>query len=86
MKPFNLTITSPDGNVFKSEAVSVFLRGTEGEFAIMAGHTPFVTTVISCECKIELPDGSRKEAHTEGGIITVSNNEVTLLSGSFEWK
>ncbi len=86
MKTFNLTVSSPDGDIFSGEITAIFLRGTEGEFAILAGHTPFVTSVVSCECKIQLPDGSEKKAHTEGGILSVSSEGTTLLSGSFKWQ
>ena len=86
MKTFNLTVSSPDGDIFKDEISAIFLRGTEGEFAILAGHTPFVTSVVPCECKIQLSDGSEKKANTEGGILTVSSDGATLLSGSFKWQ
>lgn len=85
MNTFKLTVSSPDGNRFEGEAVSLTLRGTEGELAVMAGHIPFVTTVKPCDCRIELPDGEEKIGHTDGGILTVSENGVTLLSGSFRF-
>jgi F0F1-type ATP synthase epsilon subunit len=52
----------------------------------MAGHIPFVTSVKPCDCKIELEDGTEKYAHTDGGILTVSNEKVVFLSGAFNWK
>ena len=86
MNTFRLTVSSPDGNIFDSEAVSLIARGVEGEFAILAGHAPFITSIIPCECRIELEDGEEKTGLTEGGILTVSREGVTLLSGSFRWK
>ena len=62
------------------------LRGVEGELAVLAGHVPFMTTVVPCSCKIELEDGTERHGHTDGGLLTVAaNNTVTLLSGSFRW-
>ena len=85
MKTFFLEITSPDGSIFRGEAVGLFVRGTEGDLAVLAGHIPFITTVKPCECRIELEDGSEKTGHTEGGLLTVKDNGVTFLSGTFEW-
>ena len=49
----------------------------------MAGHIPFVTTVVPCEVKLVLEDGTTKTGKTEGGILTVGSDMVTLLSSSF---
>ncbi len=86
MNSFRLIVSSPDGHLFDGDALMLSLRGTEGELAVMAGHIPFVTTVIPCDPCIELPDGSERCGHTDGGLLTVSAEAVTLLSGSFSWK
>lgn len=85
MSTFELTISSPDGNLFKGEAVSISVRGIEGELAVMAGHIPFITAVKECSCKIELPDGTEKTGHTGGGLLNVSPDGVILLSDGFSW-
>ncbi|MCQ2471786.1 MAG: F0F1 ATP synthase subunit epsilon [Clostridia bacterium] len=86
MNTFVLNITSPEGRVFSDDVQSVAVRGIEGDLAILAGHIPFVTTLQPCECKITLADGSEKLGTTDGGILTVSAEQTTLLSGSFQWK
>lgn len=85
MKTFPLRIASPDGDIFKGDAVMLCVRGTEGELAVMAGHIPFVTSVKPCECKISFKDGSERTAHTDGGLLNVANDRVLFLSGSFKW-
>ena len=85
MKTFNLTISSPAGDVFNGKITTISLRGTEGDLAIMAGHIPFITAVKPGECKVTFEDGTEKTGKSNGGILTVSNEGVTLLSGSFEW-
>lgn len=86
MNRFRLIVSSPDGTIFDGEAVMLTLRGIAGDLAILAGHIPFVTTVVPCDCKIELEDETERLAHTDGGLLTVSADAVTLLSGSFRWK
>ena len=86
MKTFPLKISSPEGDLFCGEAVKLFVRGVEGELAVMAGHIPFVTPVKACDCKVELEDGNERIGSTDGGLLTVSGEKVVLLSGSFAWK
>ena len=81
MKTFPLKISSPEGDIFNDEAVFLSLRGTEGDLAILADHIPFVTAVCECDCKVELLSGEEKIGHTEGGLLTVSQENVILLSG-----
>lgn len=83
---FDLTISSPEGRIFSGKALMLSLRGAAGDLAVLAGHTPFVTTVLPCDCKVELEDESERMAHVEGGLLSVSAEGVTLLSSSFHWK
>ena len=85
MKTFPLTVSSPDGNVFSGEVVSVVLRGAAGDLMIMAGHIPFVTSVKPCDVCVSFEDGNEKVGHTDGGILSVDSNGTNLLSGSFKW-
>ena len=85
MTRFHLLISSPDGHLFDGEAEMISLRGTGGELAVMANHVPFITTVVPCDCHIYLPDDGERYGHTDGGLLTVSAEAVTLLSGSFAW-
>ena len=83
MSTFSLTVSTPDGDRLREEVLSLSIRGTEGELAVMAGHVPFVTAVKPGACKIELPDQTMIHGHTDGGILTVSKDGVTLLAGQF---
>lgn len=85
MNTFNLTIATPDGNRFQGEVEGLFVRGAEGDLAILARHMPFITSVMAGKCRIHLPDGDEKSATVDGGLLTVSDKAVTLLSGSFRW-
>ncbi len=85
MNTFKLTVSSPDGHKFCGECVKLDVRGTEGDLAVMAGHIPFVTSLVKCPCVIELEDGTQMKAYADGGLLTVDENGVTLLSGSFKF-
>ena len=85
MNTFTLTIASPDGNQFQGEVIGLFVRGAEGDLAILAGHMPFITSVQAGQCRLHLPDDEERSATLDGGLLTVSDKMVTLLSGSFCW-
>jgi len=84
MKTFPLVVSSPDGDIFKGNVLSVSLRGSEGDLAIMANHIPFITAIQAGKIKIELEDED-KNAETDGGILNVTENTVIIFSGSFHF-
>ena len=86
MNTYKLIISTPDGSVFDGDAKGLFVRGTEGELAVLAGHIPFITAVRPCECKVLLPNENEKVATIGGGILTVQNDKTTLLCSDFKWK
>ncbi len=86
MSTFHLTVSSPDGNKFDGEVFKFDVRGVEGELAIMAGHIPFITSVIKAPCTVWLDEDKKKTAVSDGGLLTVDTDRVTFISGSFEFK
>ena len=86
MKSFRFIVSSPNGDIYEDDIVSVSMRGIEGDLAIMANHTPFVTSVVPCVCHIQTPDGTRKDLEVERGILSVSSDAVILMSGGAKWK
>ena len=85
MKTFKLTVSSPDGNVFDGEITKLDVRGVEGELAIMAGHVPFVTSIVKAPCTLWFEDDTKKTATTDGGLLTVTADSVILIAGSFKF-
>ena len=87
MNTYKLTVATPDGRVFQDMVTGLYLRGAEGDLAVLAGHIPFITSVQPGDCRIQLADeaDTMRLAHTDGGLLTVAADAVTLLSGSFRW-
>ena len=88
MKTYTLTVATPDGNAFEGEVLGLYLRGAQGDLAVLAGHISFITSVQPGLCRVELPgeEGVFRTGHTDGGLLTVDGDGVTLLSGSFRWE
>lgn len=79
MESFKLTISTPDGDYLKTESVSLSVRGSEGDLAILAGHIPFATATKYCKCKIVLPDKSERLLAVGAGILTVTRKTAVLM-------
>ncbi len=85
MNTFMLTVSTPDGNRFEGEAQALFVRGTEGDLAILADHAPLVTAVKDCACRIVDGDGGEISADISGGLLSVSDGgDAILMTTSFE--
>ena len=78
MKTFPLTVSSPDGDAFSGEAVCLSLRGTAGDLAVMAGHIPFVTSVVPCTVRITRPS---EEEITQG----FTGGDIIRQDGVYVW-
>lgn len=85
MKTYQLTISTPDGSYFSGLVQYLTLRGADGDLMVMAGHIPFITSVQPCECCVCMEDDTVRSGKLEGGLLTVTNESVTLLTASFAW-
>lgn len=82
MNTFRLTVSTPDGNRYDSDAVSLFVRGAEGDLAILANHVPFVTAVKGGICRIITAGGEELKSEISGGLLVVSEGGRTVLMTS----
>ena len=80
MSTFSLSVVSPDGKLFSGEAFALYVRGSDGDLAILAGHAPLVTAVQPGTCRIEFEDGEEKSFTLEGGLLNVGKSAVSLLT------
>ena len=53
-----------------------------GDFSGTSCATPFVTSVKPCDCKVTMDDGAEKLLNVERGLLSVTSESVTLMSGS----
>ena len=88
MNTFQLTVATPDGSQFSGEAEALFVRGTEGDLAVLAGHIPFVTALKAGECRVYIGENGEtiRRAQYTGGMLTVSADTVRMISADFRWE
>ncbi len=84
MTPFKLKIVTPDGLIFDGEAEKLIVRTKGGDVAILARHIDYVAPLGMGRAVVE-SNGERRTAACIGGMLRVSNGEVTLVPTTFEW-
>lgn len=84
MTPFKLKIVTPDGLLFDGEAEELIVRTVGGDVAILARHIDYVAP-LGMGRAIVVHDGQRRSAACIGGMLSVSDGEVTLVPTTFEW-
>jgi F-type H+-transporting ATPase subunit epsilon len=83
MNLFRLHVSTPSGTMFEGEIARFSCRGESGDFAVMAGHIPFVTYVKEGVCRITDAEGNVRTAKTTGGLITVGKDVTRFLTTAF---
>ena len=85
MKAFHLQIVTPDGPAYDGPAEKVLVRTTHGDVCILAKHIPYLTALGMGECRVTGSNGETRRAACMGGMLSVMDNEVTLIATTFEW-
>jgi len=81
---FYLRVVSLDGVEFKGEVQSVSCRAIDGDVAIMANHTNYITAVGMGVAKIVMADGTEKKAACIGGMLSMIDNQCSLIVNTWE--
>ena len=75
----NITVLTPDEEVFQGEATSVTVPGTDGQFQVLNNHAPIVSSLAEGKVKIVKTGGEDLIFAIQKGFIEVLNNDVSLL-------
>jgi F-type H+-transporting ATPase subunit epsilon len=82
-KTFKLQVVAPDCPAILEEATLVVLPGEMGEFGVMAGHVPFLSTLKPGVMRV-VKDGERKLFFLAGGFVEVNASSVIVLAEAYE--
>jgi F-type H+-transporting ATPase subunit epsilon len=75
----NLTILTPEKEVYNGQVKSVQVPGTGGKFEVLNGHAPIVSSLSNGTVKVTDEGGNQNIFEIEKGFIEVLYNEVSLL-------
>ncbi len=73
-----LEVVTPEKMVFSGKVEEVTIPGTEGEFGVLRGHEPFLTSVDIGELYF-IADGKKYFYAVNTGYTEVTANKVTVL-------
>ncbi len=81
-----LEIVTPDQSVINEEAQIVVAPGNLGEFGVLSGHTPFLSTLKTGAIRFTDANGKEHQIFVSGGFAEALPNKVTVLAESAERK
>jgi len=79
MATFHFELVSPERQLYSGAVEQVVVPGSEGDFGILAGHSPFVSTLRPGILTIH-GDGQPKRLFVRGGFAEVSAGGLTVLA------
>ncbi|HSI40476.1 MAG TPA: F0F1 ATP synthase subunit epsilon [Xanthobacteraceae bacterium] len=79
MATFPFQLVSPERLVFSGTVTEVIVPGSEGEFGVLAGHAPFVSTLKPGILVIK-GDGAPTKLFVRGGFAEANPAGLTVLA------
>jgi F-type H+-transporting ATPase subunit epsilon len=83
MATLHFELVSPEKLVFSGEVEQVDVPGAEGDFGVLAGHAPMVTTLRPGVLTVKAAGGEQKIV-VLGGFAEVSASGLTILADTAE--
>ena len=74
-----LSIITPEKLLFSADAEMVTIPGTEGEFGVLAGHAPFISTIKPGIITIDLAGGEKRKIAVVSGLAEAVPERCTVL-------
>lgn len=79
-----LEIVTPARDVVNEEVQIVMAPGSLGEFGVLEGHTPFMTSLKTGDVRYTDSSGAEKHVFVSGGFAEALPDKVTVLAESAE--
>ncbi len=79
-----LEVVTPEKIVVSEDVQIVASPGSLGEFGVLVGHTPFLTTLKTGVIRYTDADGNEKFVFVSGGFSEALPDKVTVLAESAE--
>ena len=85
MADLHFELVTPEKLVRSEEVHMVVVPGAEGEFGVMAGHAPFMTTLRDGKLKVyRTATGEPESISVSGGFAEVGDKGLTVLAEKAE--
>ncbi|MFT6334829.1 MAG: F-type H+-transporting ATPase subunit epsilon [Halioglobus sp.] len=74
-----LIVLTPEKEIFQGSIESVKVPGTSGQFEILKGHAPIVSSLVTGAVRIITSTGDKETFNINKGFVEVLGEEVSLL-------
>jgi F-type H+-transporting ATPase subunit epsilon len=77
---FRFELVTPERMLLSEDASQVVIPGTEGEFTVLAGHAPVISSIRPGVIAASLADSRTVRLFVKGGFAEVDQNRVVVLA------
>ena len=85
MADLHFELVTPEKLIRSEDVHMVVVPGTEGDFGVMGGHAPVMTTLKDSEIKVFKTAGAQPDTiKVSGGFAEVGDKGLTVLAESAE--
>jgi F-type H+-transporting ATPase subunit epsilon len=77
---FKFELVTPERMLMSEDVSQVVVPGTEGDFTVLAGHAPVISTIRPGVIAASLGDGRTVRLFVNGGFTEVDQNRLTVLA------
>ncbi len=80
MNTFKFELVSPERLLMSEDVEQVVVPGSEGDFTVLAGHAPVLSTLRPGVMDVKLSDGKAKRLYVKAGFAEVDPESLTVLA------
>ena len=77
---FKFELVTPERMLLSEDASQVVVPGTGGDFTVLAGHAPLISTIRPGVIAASLGDSRSVRLFVKGGFAEVDQNRLTVLA------
>jgi F-type H+-transporting ATPase subunit epsilon len=78
---FKFELVSPERVLLSTEIEQAQIPGADGEFTVLAGHAPVISTLLPGVVRVTMTSGI-KNVFVKGGFVEVTPTSLTVLAES----
>lgn len=78
--PFQFDLVSPERLIYSEPVLQVVVPGSEGQFTVLKGHAPLMTTLRPGVVEVMQEGGKQKRIFVRGGFADTNPDGLTILA------
>ena len=80
MSTFKFELVSPEKLLVSADVEQVVVPGAEGDFTVLPGHAPVMSTLRPGIIDVRLAGGKTQKLYVQGGFAEVDPGNLTILA------